>query len=85
MPFTTQKFTALVGNEYKDKDSTFYYLHNEVGKKIPIVLREDMFLIWRPPRTDDYDFGSSYQVINLQQNEGRTSLTIQKTIPIRYE
>ena len=85
MASITEKFTAFVGSDYKDKESTCYYLHDEEGQKIPIVLRDDMFLIWRPSRTDDYDFGSSYQVINLQQNEGRTSLTIQKTIPISDE
>tara|TARA_Y100000389_G_C17315600_1_gene440278 strand:- start:536 stop:796 length:261 start_codon:yes stop_codon:yes gene_type:complete len=85
MTTTTEKFTAFVGSDYIEKNKKCYYLHDDEGEKIPIVLRDDLLLVWRPPRTDDYDFGSTYQVIHLQNNKGKTSLTIQKTIPIRDE
>ena len=86
MSFQTTRFDALISSEYEYNGGKCYFLTENDGNRLEMLLHHQKYLICRPKRTDDYDSYSTYHIINLNEvlKEGETVI-IEKRTPINED
>ena len=83
MSFYTSTFTAFIGSPYDHQTGKCYFLTESDGNRLEMLLHSDNYIISRPKRTDDPDYGSTYHVVtsNNEFIEGN-QVVIEKRTPI---
>ena len=83
MTFQTSTFTAFIGSQYNHQQGTCYFLTESDGNRLEMLLHSDNYIISRPKRTDDWDYGSTYHVVtsNNEFVEGN-QVVIEQRLPI---
>lgn len=79
----TSTFTAFIGSQYTYQQGTCYFLTESDGNRLEMLLHPDIYVISKPKRTDDPDYGSTYHVVtsNIKFIEGER-VVIEKRTPI---
>ena len=79
----TSRFTAFIGSQYNHQQGKCYFLNESDGNRLEMLLHSDNYIISRPKRTDDWDYGSTYHVVTSSDEfiEGN-QVVIEKRIPI---
>ncbi len=72
MSFQTSRFTVFIASQYTYQQGTCYFLTESDGNRLEMLLHPDNYIISKPKRTDDPDYGSSYHVVtsNIKFIEG---------------
>ena len=79
----TSTFTAFIGSQYNHQQGKCYFLTESDGNRLEMLLHSDNYIISRPKRTDDWDYGSTYHVVTSSDEfvEGN-QVVIEKRLPI---
>lgn len=84
MSFQNSEFTAFIGSQYNHhQQGKCYFLTESDGNRLEMLLHSDIYVISKPKRTDDPDYGSTYHVVtsNIKFIEGER-VVIEKRTPI---
>lgn len=78
----TSTFTAFIGSPYTHQTVKCHFLTESDGNRLEMLLHPDIYVISKPKRTDDPDYGSTYHVVtsNIKFIEGER-VVIEKRTP----